>query len=361
MDTETAANILTESHTHITEAKWCGLTHTLICKALQAGKFWDEIQGILRLKLCNANIHHISCFMEIQQKDIWTLAAYVHCLKPAAKQCAFDNDNAAIHIFCQRTLGCTHHGSQDLQKGPSDLSEVISLVEKLCAAQQLTATLILSIVSMMCNDDRCLFVDEQAILATTAPMHSVTAVMNLVTLHGTAPATFLPQEHHATKTDCIQGINKSTLEGTNHAPPTMVTDMGDISTDHNHATIPTMTGAAVWEGIHCAHHPTTAAAHAALQPKDAHIGISAMTQPTSMSIPHPAFATSPTDVTHAAIPWTWAGLNPATRDTLYRKQPMRKAKPCPRPSTPHKSISRLSSSRTPHQILPQIQTVTLIL
>ena len=37
--------------------------------------------------------------MEIQQKDNETLAAYIHCFKTAAKQCAFDNDTAAIHIF----------------------------------------------------------------------------------------------------------------------------------------------------------------------------------------------------------------------------------------------------------------------
>ena len=52
-----------------------------------------------------------------------------------------------------------------------------------------------------------LFVDEQVILAATSPMCSVTAAMNLVTLHWTAPPRFLPQEHHATKTDFIQGID----------------------------------------------------------------------------------------------------------------------------------------------------------
>ena len=70
MDTETVADILTESHTHLAEAKSCSLTHTLICEATQAGKCLDEIKGILRLKLYNADIHtYTSCFMEIQQKD----------------------------------------------------------------------------------------------------------------------------------------------------------------------------------------------------------------------------------------------------------------------------------------------------
>ena len=81
------------------------------------------------------------------------------------------------------------------------MSEVIRLVEKFNAAQQLRATLTPSMVSMMCSDYKCfvLFVDEWVILATTAPVHSVTAVMNLATLQRTAPTRFLPQEHHATK------------------------------------------------------------------------------------------------------------------------------------------------------------------
>ena len=66
MDIETATDDLTESHTHLAEAKSHGLTHTLIFKAVQAGKCWDEIKGILRLKFCNANIHtYTSHFMEI--------------------------------------------------------------------------------------------------------------------------------------------------------------------------------------------------------------------------------------------------------------------------------------------------------
>ena len=100
MDMETATDILTESHTHLAEAKSNGLTHTLICKTLQAGKCWDELKGILQLKLCNANIHtYTSCFMEIQQKDNGTLIAHVHHFKTAAKLCVFDSDTAAIYIL----------------------------------------------------------------------------------------------------------------------------------------------------------------------------------------------------------------------------------------------------------------------
>ena len=77
-----------------------------------------------------------------------------------------------------------------------------------------------------------LFVDEWVILSSTAPMHSVTAVMNSATLHKTAPTRFLPPEHHATKTGLIQGHDIPTATGTDRTPPTMGTDIGDITTDH---------------------------------------------------------------------------------------------------------------------------------
>ena len=100
MDIETSTDIQTERHTHLAEGKSCGLTHTIIHEATQTGKCWNEIKGILRLKLCNDNIHtYTSHFMEIQQRDNETLVAYIHHFKTAAKQCAFDNDTVAICIF----------------------------------------------------------------------------------------------------------------------------------------------------------------------------------------------------------------------------------------------------------------------
>ena len=83
--------------------------------------------------------------------------------------------------------------------------------------------------------------DEQVILAASASMCSVTAVMNLVTLHRTAQTRFLPQEHHTTKTDLIQGIDIPTSKGKDHIPPIMVPDMGDISANHNPTTISSAT------------------------------------------------------------------------------------------------------------------------
>ena len=54
---ETAADILRESCACLAEAKSQGLTLNLVCKALQASKSLDDIQDMLFLKLCNANVH----------------------------------------------------------------------------------------------------------------------------------------------------------------------------------------------------------------------------------------------------------------------------------------------------------------
>ena len=79
---EITADILTESCTCLAKAKSHSLICTLICNATQTGKCWDDIKGILRMKLYNANIHtYTSQFMEIQQKDNETHAAYIHHFK----------------------------------------------------------------------------------------------------------------------------------------------------------------------------------------------------------------------------------------------------------------------------------------
>ena len=57
MDIEITATILPVSHTCLAEAKSCHLIHTLICEATQTGQCQDDIKDILRLNLCNANIH----------------------------------------------------------------------------------------------------------------------------------------------------------------------------------------------------------------------------------------------------------------------------------------------------------------
>ena len=73
---------------------------TLISEALTSQKTWEEIKESLHLKISNANIHtSISHFMDIQQSDKESLAAYVHRFKQEASRCKFDNDAATIWIF----------------------------------------------------------------------------------------------------------------------------------------------------------------------------------------------------------------------------------------------------------------------
>ena len=130
MDIETATDMLTERHTHLTEVKLYSLTHTLIHETLQTGKCWYEIKGILRLKFCNANINtYTSHFMEIQQKDNETFAAYIHHFKTAAKQCIFDNETAVICIYVKGLWDAHTTTAKMYEKDPQTLSEVIRLVE----------------------------------------------------------------------------------------------------------------------------------------------------------------------------------------------------------------------------------------
>ena len=74
-----AADLSAESKTKLTQAKSRGLTCTLITEALNSVQCWDDIKNLLHLKLCNSDIHtSVSCFMEIQQKEKESLAAYIH-------------------------------------------------------------------------------------------------------------------------------------------------------------------------------------------------------------------------------------------------------------------------------------------
>ena len=80
--------------------------------------------------------------------------------KTAAKQYAFDNDTVAICIFVKGLRDAPIIASKIYEKDPQTLAEVIRLVEKLCAADQLRATVTPSTVSIMSSDDKC-FVCEQ--------------------------------------------------------------------------------------------------------------------------------------------------------------------------------------------------------
>ena len=48
-------------------------------EAINSEKTSDEIKDLLKLKLCNVNIEtYTSCFMDIQQQEKESLAAYVN-------------------------------------------------------------------------------------------------------------------------------------------------------------------------------------------------------------------------------------------------------------------------------------------
>ena len=63
--------------------------------------------------------------MEIQQKDNETLAAYIHHFTTAAKQCAFDNDTAAVCIFVKGLRDTPTIAFKIYEKDPQTLAEAI--------------------------------------------------------------------------------------------------------------------------------------------------------------------------------------------------------------------------------------------
>ena len=81
-DIETASELTGESRTTLAQAKSKGLVRTLISEALTLHKTLEDINDSLHLKIGNLDIHmSISHFMEIQQKEKESLAAYIHHLK----------------------------------------------------------------------------------------------------------------------------------------------------------------------------------------------------------------------------------------------------------------------------------------
>ena len=100
IDIKTASDLTGKSRTKLAQAKSKGLICTLISEALSSNKTWDEIKDSLHLKICNLDIHtSVSHFMEIQQKEKESLAAYIHQFKREANRCNFINNAAMIQIF----------------------------------------------------------------------------------------------------------------------------------------------------------------------------------------------------------------------------------------------------------------------
>ena len=172
IDIETASELTGESRTKLAQAKSKGLVRTLISEALTAQKTWEEIKDSLQLKISNADIHtSISCFMDIQQMDKESLAAYVHTFKCEANRCKFNNDAATIRIFLKGLKNAHTVATKVYEKGPQTLAETIKEVEKLQAAQQITSTLLptSSINTMFSDDDKCFQCQETSYMAHYCP------------------------------------------------------------------------------------------------------------------------------------------------------------------------------------------------
>ena len=95
--------------------------------------------------------------MEIQQKDRESLAAYTHRFKREARRCNFTNNAATIRIFIKGLKNAHTLAAHACEKGSQTLADAINEVEKLQAAQQLTATLLpSSTVNVMSSEkDQC--------------------------------------------------------------------------------------------------------------------------------------------------------------------------------------------------------------
>ena len=140
-------------------------------EAITLGKK-KEIKDSLHLKLCNSNIHtSVSHFMDIQQKDNESLAAYIHRFKREAKKCNLTNNAATIRIFIKGLKNTHILAACIYDKGSQTLTDTISEVEKLQAAQQLTATLLpFSTVNVMTNEgDQCFQCQELGHIAHNCP------------------------------------------------------------------------------------------------------------------------------------------------------------------------------------------------
>ena len=149
-----------------------GLICTPISEALNSDKSWDQIKDVLCLKICNLDIHtSVSHFMEIQQKEKESLAAYIHRFKREANRCNFDNSVTTIWIFIKGLKNTNTLAACVYEKGLQNLADAIRKVEKLQAAQQLTATLLPSsmVNAMSSEDDKCFQCQESGHMACHCP------------------------------------------------------------------------------------------------------------------------------------------------------------------------------------------------
>ena len=109
--------------------------------------------------------------MEIQQKEKESSAVYIHQFKREANRCNFDNNATMIWIFIKGLRNAHTLATRIYKKGPQSLTDTIREVEKLQAAQQLTAALLpSSTVNIMSSDnDKCFQCQESGHMACHCP------------------------------------------------------------------------------------------------------------------------------------------------------------------------------------------------
>ena len=96
-------------------------------ESITLGKNWEEIKDSLHLKLCNSDIHtSVSHFMDIQQKDNESLAAYIHRFKREAKNVIVPTMQPPSGHLLKNTHTLAAHV---YEKGPRTLTDAISEVE----------------------------------------------------------------------------------------------------------------------------------------------------------------------------------------------------------------------------------------
>ena len=252
--------------------------------------------------------------MEKQRLDNETLAAYVHHFKTTAK---WLSDSVAIHIFVKGLWDAHTTAAKIYKKDPQTLFEVIRIVEKFNAAQQVTATLTPFMVSMISNDDSFLVCGQTGHFDLLCPSAQCSSSDEFSHFVQDCPNKISPSGTHTTETGLIPGYDTPSPKGTDHNSFTTDTDVGVISTNPNNTANPTVSGAAaVTEGTHHALHPATTVVYATLWLTDTLITTHAETHPTGIIAPHLKHATS-TDITHASTPQIVASLTLATLTALH--------------------------------------------
>ena len=113
----------------------------------------------------------VSHFMEIQQKEKESLAAYIHIFQKETDRCNFDNNAATIQIFIKGLRNAHALATHVYEKGPQNLADANREVVKLQAAQQLPATLLpSSTVNVMSSEDhKCFQCQESGHMACHCP------------------------------------------------------------------------------------------------------------------------------------------------------------------------------------------------